>query len=106
MTRPEGTAVDLIGHLSNHLPALERAVAQPCRQPETRFQGSTSLTILSPDQVDDLVDGYLQGDTAPELAARFDVDEATVYAHLKRRSVPRRVYRKLHRGLLEVAITM
>lgn len=38
----------------------------------------------------DIVDGYLAGASAPELAARFGVTPTSIYAVLNRQNVPRR----------------
>jgi predicted DNA-binding protein YlxM (UPF0122 family) len=65
-----------------------------------------SLRLLSPPEIDQLVDGYRQGDTAVELAARFGISRQAVYGHLARADAPRRPYRKLQRHLLDIAITM
>lgn len=58
---------------------------------------------LSPQAVDELVAAYRAGTACQELALRFGVNESTVFAHLKRRSVERRPFRKLHGEHLERA---
>ena len=45
---------------------------------------------LSPAQVDDLVERYRAGASAPQLAEVFGIHRLTVLEHLKRRDVPRR----------------
>ena len=50
---------------------------------------------LSPATVDDLVAAYQDGVSCAELAERFRINESTVFAHLKRRKVGRRPFRKL-----------
>lgn len=50
----------------------------------------TAQTFLSAAEIDQLVGDYLTGMRIDELAERYGVHRATVFAHLRRRNVPRR----------------
>ncbi|CEI26762.1 Hypothetical protein PFCIRM516_07400 [Propionibacterium freudenreichii] len=47
-------------------------------------------TILTPFEVDQLVGDYEAGSGVRELASKYGIHRATVFAHLQRREVPRR----------------
>lgn len=49
---------------------------------------------LSADQIDDLVSAYKAGAPCRDLAERFGINESTVYSHLKRRRVSKRLFAK------------
>lgn len=51
----------------------------------------TAQTFLTASEVDQLVGDYLAGATVQELAERYGIHRATVFAHLRRRNTPRRV---------------
>jgi hypothetical protein len=58
------------------------------------------------EHVDDLVAAYRSGDSVPELASKFGVNETTVRAHLSRREISTRGnggYRKVHGDQLDRA---
>lgn len=59
--------------------------------------------MLASELVDELVESYLTGASAGQLALQFKVSKATVLNHLERREVPKRVYRKVHGDLLDAA---
>lgn len=59
---------------------------------------------LPNERVDDLVDAYLRGASAGQLAVEFEIAKTTVLQHLERRQVPARPYRKVHGELLNRAI--
>ena len=48
-------------------------------------------TFLTPSEIDDLVADYEAGSSVQELAEKYDIHRATVFAHLQRREVPRRL---------------
>ena len=50
----------------------------------------TVQTFLSAAEIDRLVADYLSGTRIDQLAERYGVHRATVFAHLRRRNVPRR----------------
>lgn len=79
-------------------PPAEDEVIEEWRTTERQQQ-----TRLAPDQVDALIAAYLAGTPCKELAARFEVNESTVFAHLTRRRVERRPFRKLHDASLKRA---
>lgn len=45
--------------------------------------------------MDELIAAYQAGTPCRDLAERFGINESTVFAHLKRRGVERRPFRKL-----------
>jgi DNA-binding CsgD family transcriptional regulator len=47
-------------------------------------------TFLTPSEIDQLVADYEAGSAVQELASRYGIHRATVFAHLQRRQVPRR----------------
>lgn len=47
-------------------------------------------TFLTPSEVDQLVGDYESGTGVQELASKYGIHRATVFAHLQRREVPRR----------------
>lgn len=47
-------------------------------------------TFLTPSEIDHLVADYEAGSGVQELASKYGVHRATVFAHLQRREVPRR----------------
>lgn len=53
--------------------------------------------------MDKLIEAYEAGAPCQELAERFEINESTVFAHLKRRSVDRRPFRKLRGDSLQRA---
>ena len=61
---------------------------------------------LRSEQVDALVEGYLQGSSAAQLAVQFDVARNTVLEHLALRQVPDRPYRKVHGELFDRAVAL
>ena len=50
----------------------------------------TAQTFLTAAEVDALVGDYLAGMSVKALAERYGIHRATVFAHLRRREVPRR----------------
>jgi transposase len=50
----------------------------------------TVQTFLTAAEIDQLVGDYVSGMRIDELAERYGVYRATVFAHLRRRNVPRR----------------
>lgn len=50
----------------------------------------TAQTFLTAAEIDKLVGDYLAGSDIQELAERYGVHRATVFAHLRRRNTPRR----------------
>ncbi|WP_245725862.1 hypothetical protein [Propionibacterium cyclohexanicum] len=50
----------------------------------------TVQTLLTACEIDRLVGDYLSGTRIDQLAGRYGVHRATVFAHLRRRNVPRR----------------
>lgn len=50
----------------------------------------TTSTFLTAAEIDSLVGDYLAGVGINELAERYGVHRATVFAHLRRRNAPRR----------------
>lgn len=50
----------------------------------------TVQTFLTATEIDQLVGDYLAGASPDELAERYGIHRATVFAHLRRRDVPRR----------------
>jgi DNA-directed RNA polymerase specialized sigma24 family protein len=48
------------------------------------------LRRLAPNQIEELIQGYVEGVPADELAAKFDVDQSTVQKHARRHGVPHR----------------
>lgn len=58
---------------------------------------------LSREVVDVLIEAYRSGVPCAELGVQFGINESTVFAHLKRRGVERRPFRKLHGEQLERA---
>lgn len=50
----------------------------------------TAQTFLTASQVDHLVADYAAGSGVQELAEKYGIHRATVFAHLQRRKVPRR----------------
>jgi len=51
---------------------------------------ATVQTFLTAAEIDQLVGDYLAGGSPDELAERYGIHRATVFAHLRRRDVPRR----------------
>ena len=51
----------------------------------------TAQTFLTASEIDRLVGDYLAGATVQELAEKYGIHRATVFAHLRRRNTPRRV---------------
>ncbi len=51
----------------------------------------TAQTFLTASEIDSLVGDYLAGATVQELAQKYGIHRATVFAHLRRRNTPRRV---------------
>ncbi len=47
-------------------------------------------TFLTPSEIDHLVTDYEAGSGVQELAEKYGIHRATVFAHLQRREVPRR----------------
>lgn len=47
-------------------------------------------TFLTPSEIDQLVADYEAGSGVQELAEKYGIRRATVFAHLQRRGVPRR----------------
>lgn len=47
-------------------------------------------TFLTPSEIDQLVADYEAGSGVQELASKYGIHRATVFAHLQRREVPRR----------------
>lgn len=58
---------------------------------------------LGDEAVDELIAAYQAGTPCQELAERFGINESTVFAHLKRRGVERRPFRKLRGEQLDRA---
>jgi hypothetical protein len=58
---------------------------------------------LSSEQIGDLVELYLAGDSAGHLAGQFGISKTTALSHLEQRGVPGRVYRKVHGETLDHA---
>lgn len=50
----------------------------------------TAQTVLAASKIDRLVGDYLAGAGIEELADRYGIHRATVFAHLRRRNTPRR----------------
>lgn len=50
----------------------------------------TAQTFLTAAEIDSLVGDYLAGGGIQELAERYGIHRATVFAHLRRRNTPRR----------------
>lgn len=71
-----------------------------------RREKRQSQVRLTSEAVDDLVEAYQSGTPCADLAARFGINESTVFAHLKRRKVERRPYRKLRGEPLELAVSL
>lgn len=82
-------------------PPLQDEVVEEWR--EGKRQKQVRLTV---DQVDELIDAYETGSPCHELAERFGINESTVFAHLKRRKVERRPFRKLHGEMLDRAVSL
>lgn len=59
------------------------------RGPVVRTVGMAQ-TFLTPSEVDHLVADYEAGSGVLELAEKYGIHRATVFAHLQRREVPRR----------------
>ena len=79
---------------------LNRGVYRVCKRPQStapldrrgpvvRTVGMPQ-TLLTPSEVDQLVGDYEAGSGVQELAKRYGIHRATVFAHLRRREVPRR----------------
>ena len=51
----------------------------------------TVQTLLTASEIDSLVGDYLAGATVQELAEKYGIHRATVFAHLRHRNTPRRV---------------
>lgn len=65
-------------------PAIEES---PGQRPDRPRQRQVRLTA---GQVDDLVEAYRVGASYRDLMAQFGIGETTVWAHLRRRGVPKR----------------
>ena len=50
----------------------------------------TAQTFLTTAEIDDLIGDYLGGASINDLAQRYRIHRATVFAHLRRRNTPRR----------------
>jgi DNA-binding CsgD family transcriptional regulator len=50
----------------------------------------TAQTFLTAAEIDDLIGDYLGGASINDLAQRYGIHRATVFAHLRRRNTPRR----------------
>lgn len=85
----------------NASPPLQDEVVEEWR--EIRRQKQVRLTV---EQVDDLIAAYEAGSSCHDLATQFGVNESTVFAHLRRRRVERRPFRKLHGELLDRAVSL
>ena len=84
--------MELLGHYSSYdiwLKKIKRLRETPL---EARAEPKVHAVVrkLKPDEVQDLVAGYLAGSTAYELAKRFKVHRGTVSAQLNRQGVPMR----------------
>ena len=88
-----------IGRPVREAPPLEDEVVEGWRKVKQRQQ----QTRLDEQAVDDLVAAYKAGSPYRELVERFGINESTVVAHLQRRGVERRTFRKLRGGQLEQA---
>ena len=79
---------------------LNRGVYRVCNQPPNTapmdHRGPVVRTVgmaqtfLTPSEVDQLVAEYEAGSGVQELASKYGIHRATVFAHLQRREVPRR----------------
>jgi hypothetical protein len=67
--------------------SLERT--SPESQPTLRTPEPTCRR-LGPDQVTELIQGYIDGQPVDELASRFQVNQSTVQKHARRHGLPRR----------------
>lgn len=90
---------------------LEILTDSPRSEKDEEFSGSDGTPHkvarrLPSERVDDLVDAYLRGASAAQIATDFEIAKTTVLQHLERRQVPARPYRKVHGELLDRAITL
>ncbi|AGJ77173.1 hypothetical protein B6N38_05940 [Cutibacterium avidum] len=79
---------------------LNRGVYRVCNRPQNTapmdHRGPVVRTVgmaqtfLTPSEVDQLVADYEAGSGVQELAEKYGIHRATVFAHLQRREVPRR----------------
>jgi transposase-like protein len=79
-------------------PLLVDEVVESWRREKRQLQ-----VRLASEAVDDLVVAYRSGTPCAELGEQFGINESTVFAHLKRRGVERRPFRKLRGEKLERA---
>ena len=108
-----GNVVDLLGQLSNTLSSLLSQVVEVILAEPEPFVGVSSADNytesvdlnnkgrlsnpprqvqrrLKPDQIRELVEGYVAGELIDDLAERFLVHRVTVMAHVKRAGVKMR----------------
>lgn len=78
------------------LKALPKMLARPAPKIVIRPAPPQRQRRLNPIEVDHLVQAYVNGSTALQVAAQFGINRETVLLHLERRDIPHRAFvRKL-----------
>ena len=104
--------VDLIALSLNYVPPgqnVDSLSVEPVDEPSNGVVRAGPVqrnNRLGEDKVLELVASYVAGMSVAELARQFEVNETTVRAHLKRRQVGRRPYRKVTPAQMQEAMKL